>query len=246
MPSVAVQGAVLRVSRARTFPRPYGLDAAVRLHLPRRYSGGARFYDVLSGERPVYRVGRVKGIAELRLRPGARVLDVGCGTGLNFPLLQGAVGLAGRVVGVDASAAMLARARARGARQGWGNVECCLGDAADLPATVGREPASFEAVLFTYSLSIISDWEHSFAQALDLLAPGGRIVVVDMAMPTGRWRVLSPLVRFACFTGGADPRRAPWRLVEGATEDTAHHVVRGGHIHIVAGTRPGSPLGSAP
>jgi hypothetical protein len=38
---------------------------------PRRYSGGARFYDVLSLERPVYRPGRVAGIAALRLRPGS-------------------------------------------------------------------------------------------------------------------------------------------------------------------------------
>lgn len=215
-----------------------GLGQPMRWHLPRRYSGGARFYDVLSGERPVYRVGRVIGIAELRLRPGAHVLDVGCGTGLNFPLLCAAVGPAGRVVGVDASAAMLTRARARVARYGWGNVECCLGDAGDLGAVVPKEPTSFDAVLFTYSLSIIGDWERSFAQALDLLAPGGRIAVVDMAMPTGRWRFLSPLVRFACLTGGADPHRAPWRLLDGATKDTAHHNVRGGHIHVVAGTRP--------
>ncbi len=49
----------------------------------RRYGPAARWYDLLSGERPVYRVGRVAGVGQLRLREGSRVLDIGCGTGLN-------------------------------------------------------------------------------------------------------------------------------------------------------------------
>ncbi len=82
------------------------------MRLP-RYGLGARFYDVLSGERSVYRAGRLRGIAALDLRPGARVLDVGCGTGLNLAPLLGRVGPAGRVVGVDRSDKMLAQTRAR-------------------------------------------------------------------------------------------------------------------------------------
>lgn len=77
---------------------------------PARYTGGARLYDILSGERPVYRAGRVRGITALHLRPGQQVLDVGCGTGLNFPLLLDGIGSRGAVVGVDASGSMLARA----------------------------------------------------------------------------------------------------------------------------------------
>lgn len=208
----------------------------MRLLRLRRYSGGARFYDVLSGERPVYQAGRVLGIAELRLRPDARVLDIGCGTGLNFPLLRDAIGPGGRIVGLDASSSMLARARARVAGNGWTNVECRQGDAAELAALISDEPR-FDAVLFTYSLSIIKGWEEAFGQALEALVPGGRIVVVDLALPTGRWRVLTPLARFACLTGGVDPHRAPWRLLAAATTQPAHRVIRGGHIHIAAGTR---------
>ena len=199
---------------------------------PRRYSAGARFYDVLSLERPVYRPGRVAGIAALRLRPGDRVLDVGCGTGLNLPLLREAVGADGSVVGVDASTAMLRQANDRIRRAGWSNVTVLEGDAARL-----RAPGPVDAVLFTYSLSVIGDWRGAWAQAMAVLRPGGRVAVVDLALRVGRWRLLSVAARLACFTGGSDPRRHPWTLLDNSTVDVSHQVLRGGHIHVVAGTR---------
>ena len=56
--------------------------------LMRRYGVGARWYDVLSGERPVYRTGRLAGISLLDLSPGDAVVDLVCGTGLNLSLIH--------------------------------------------------------------------------------------------------------------------------------------------------------------
>ena len=86
---------------------------AVHRSVARRYSVLARWYDTLSLEWPVYRVGRSRGIEGLELRAGDRVLDIACGTGLNFSLLRAAVGATGEIVGVDANPAMADRARRR-------------------------------------------------------------------------------------------------------------------------------------
>lgn len=208
---------------------------------PQRYGPGARFYDVLSFERPVYRAGRVRGIELLDLKLGDRVLDVGCGTGLNFPLLRDLVGPGGEVVGVDASAAMLARAQRRVSVHGWSNVDLYHGDAAEMALPRDTRAALFDAVLFTYSLSIIGSWRQAYSRAVECLQPGGRVAVVDLSLPVGRWRVLSPLARLACFTGGVDTGRAPWQAVLDSTTDLTHEVLRGGHIHVAAGTRTCRP-----
>lgn len=205
----------------------------------RRYSLYARWYDVLSGE-PVYRAGRRAGVRALRLRPGDKVLDVGCGTGLNLRLLHDAVGPEGHIVGVDLSEAMLDVAAAKVDRAGWRNVRLMVADAARLEVesvtgpAVG--PAGFDAVIFTYVLSLIPDWQAAYRRGTELLAPGGRVAVVDMRRPTGAARPLTPVALAACALGGADIDAHPWRLVERETSERTTASLRGGHVQVRAGS----------
>jgi SAM-dependent methyltransferase len=82
----------------------------------RKYPRNAIACDLV--ERATARL-RADAVQRLRLQPGDTVLDFGCGTGLSFALLVGAVGAEGRVVGVGISPDMLARARARVEAHGW-------------------------------------------------------------------------------------------------------------------------------
>lgn len=210
---------------------------------PPRYTWFAPAYDVLSVEWPIYRAGRITGISALRLRPGALVLDIGCGTGLSFPLLQQAVGRTGRIVGVDASTDMLAQAGAKAERRGWMNIDLENADATTLtPGWLNgrlgpeRGPDGAEAVLFTYSLSLMRDWPEAWRAATAAAQPGARVAVVDMQTPTGPATLFAPLARLACALGGSDITAHPWTALEQECTDVQAWSLRGGHIQVRAGT----------
>jgi len=120
----------------------------------------------------------------LGVRPGDRVIEIACGTGLNFPHLRQLVGEAGQVVGVDLTPAMLEIARQRVFRNKWKNVEMREADAADLPFP----DASFDRALCAFALNIIPEYERAIAEIARVIVPGGRFVALEMrSMDTGSW-----------------------------------------------------------
>jgi len=203
-----------------------------------RYTHSASWYDTVSAE-PIYRVGRERAIPALHLQEGSRVLDIGCGTGLNFPLLLAAVGRSGQVVGVDRSREMLEVARRKMIHLPPGNVALVKADAEQLDhVAVGLDArdSPFDAVLFTYSLSLMSNWERAWLRATSLVRPGGRAGIVDMDSPHGWARLLDPAARLACWLGGADINARPWTLLERDAADVQSWSFRGGHVQVRVGT----------
>jgi demethylmenaquinone methyltransferase/2-methoxy-6-polyprenyl-1,4-benzoquinol methylase len=208
---------------------------------PARYTRFAGLYNLVSME-PIYRTGRRLGIGGLKLRPGDHVLDIGCGTGHNFPLLEQAIGEGGHIVGVDLSAQMLEQAARRVERQGWGNVSLVRANAETLDQSdlttsdVESAPRAFDAVLFTYSLSLMTDWPQAWRQSTTLARDQASVSVVDMQLPQARARWLSPLARLACALGGSDIMAHPWTVLERETTHVKDWTLRGGHIQVRAGT----------
>jgi len=149
---------------------------------------------------------RVRAVEALGPLDGARVLDIGCGTGANLPLLVPRVGSSGRVVGLDYTQAMLDRARARVSEAGWGGVELSQGDAVTLDAVEGP----FDAILSTYCFGLLYDIERATDRAIDLLSPGGRLVILDFqrvrpAGPLGRvYPLYAALLRWYGISASED------------------------------------------
>ncbi|MDZ4266108.1 MAG: methyltransferase domain-containing protein [Mycobacterium sp.] len=203
-----------------------------------RYRSSARFYDLISAEWPVYRAGRVAAIDLMALRAGHHVLDIGCGTGLNFPLLQSRIGPSGSITAVDASAQMLEQARRRAFSAGWTNVRLVEADASALDANAPDMTSGFDAVISTYALSLMADWPRALSTMVAVTRPGGRVAVVDMQRPVGRARLWSPLAQLACLLGGSDIDAHPWVPMESALVDVRRRSVRGAHIQIRVGSVP--------
>jgi ubiquinone/menaquinone biosynthesis C-methylase UbiE len=119
--------------------------------------------------------------AALGARPGDRVLDVGCGPGFYVTELAKAVGRAGSVAGLDASADMLAVAAKRA--EGHGNVTFHQADATSLPVP----DASFERALCVQVLEYVHDVPAALSQMHRALRPGGRVLVWDVDWATVSW-----------------------------------------------------------
>ena len=192
-----------------------------REHLIETYRKKAKRYDITSRLYPVpgypQRMQRLRAIHALSLRPGDSVVDMACGTGLNFPLLEKVVGPAGRIVGVDLTDAMLARARDRIAANGWSNVSLVQADAADFDF-----PGEVNAILSTYAMTQVPECAQVIAHGAAALSGGGRWVVLDLKLPgnTPEW-----LAKFGTATvrpfAAIDQwiMRRPWEAIRAAMQE---------------------------
>ena len=163
------------------------------------------------------RAQRRRAVEALQLRPGDTVVDIACGTGQNFPLIEHTIGPEGRIVGVDLTDAMLAQALRRTERSGWSNVSLVQADAADFAF-----PTEVDAILSTYALSHVPDVWDVIAHGAAALSRGGRWVVLDLKAPGRAPAWLTQLgVALGRPFGSIDDwiGRRPWEEVRAAMQD---------------------------
>lgn len=117
-------------------------------------------------------------VSDLEIRPGQRVLDVGCGTGLLGAYVAGIVGTTGKVVGIDPLPLRVELAR----RRAGPSFEATLGRAEDLSPFAA---ASFDVVLLNSVLHWLPEHLPVLRQIARVLRPGGKVgfTSADRAQP---------------------------------------------------------------
>jgi ubiquinone/menaquinone biosynthesis C-methylase UbiE len=217
-------------------PTDEGPDRADALRL---YQRAAQTYDRRTRALQRY---RRRAVERLSLRPGEAVIDVACGSGINFALLQEGIGSAGQIIGIDLSPEMLAHARQRVAQNGWGNVtliEAAIEDF-DIAGLV-------DAALFSLTHDVLQS-PAAVANVLAHLRPGGQVASfgsksappwaapVNLAVRAIARRYVTTFAGF----------QRPWLLLEEAVDGLEVESVALGGAYIAWGSVPSNRATAAP
>jgi ubiquinone/menaquinone biosynthesis C-methylase UbiE len=112
------------------------------------------------------------------LAAGETVVDLGCGAGMDALMAAQMVGPSGRVVGIDMTTEMAAKARRNAAAMGATNVTVHQGYVEELPLPDG----TVDVVISNGVIDLVPDKDAVFGEILRILKPGGRIQIADVTL----------------------------------------------------------------
>lgn len=179
---------------------------------------------------------RSETIDHLALKPGDTVVELGCGTGLNFERVERRIGPQGRLIGVDLTDRMLDVARARVAQFGWANVELIQAD-----IVCWTPPDGLDGIYSTLALTLVPEYENVIGRCGRALKAGGRLAVFDMKEPHNwpHW-----LVKFAAWLNkpfGVSLElsdRHPWEAIRRNLQQVAFVEYYFGVLYLCVGQKP--------
>jgi ubiquinone/menaquinone biosynthesis C-methylase UbiE len=213
--------------------------------LQQTYQHNARWHDRFTA---VYSLGQEKRlrreiVSRMNLNPGDTVLDVACGTGLNFEALQNRIRSSGQIIGLDYSDTMLSYARSRIEQHHWRNVSLQQGDATQLNLKAG----SVNAALCTLAIGLMPDPRLVLERMLEALRPGGILLIADGKLST-RW--YGPLINPILRTIGSPwlppySRRQywavhPWEDLQDLLKQVIYIELLGGTLYVAYGRKGNS------
>jgi demethylmenaquinone methyltransferase/2-methoxy-6-polyprenyl-1,4-benzoquinol methylase len=180
---------------------------------------------------------RKRTIAHLRLRTGDVVLDVACGTGLSFALIQKEIGPTGKLIGIEQCPEMMERARLRATAGGWENVLLI-----ESPVEASAIPLLVDAVLFNFTHDVLRS-RAALEKIFHGTRAGARVAAAGMKLlswwlaPANLYIMLKAYPYMTTFEG----LNRPWSLLQEYVPDLQIEPVFWGGAYLAFGThaRPG-------
>lgn len=178
---------------------------------------------------------RKKAVDALKLERGDTVVEIGCGTGLNFRLLRERVGSEGKIIGVDLTANMLSAANKRIERHNWSNIELVQSDAAAYDF-----PDRSDGIISTFAITLIPEYDKIIKKGAAALSPGKRLVLLDFKMPDSwpMWLIKFFVIITRPFGVTLDlADRHPWESIDQCLDLVEFSTKYFGGIYIAAGQK---------
>ena len=211
--------------------RNHGPDRSAALE---QYRRRAAVYDL---ELALFEPVRRRAVAWLAARAGDTVLDVGCGTGLSFELLQAAVGANGHIIGIEQSPQMMDKARQRVQRHGWRNVTLLCS-----PAEDARIRGRADAALLHFTHDVMQS-DAALDHVLRHLKPGATVVAsglkwappwavpVNLFVWPAAWRSVSSLAGL----------HRPWQKLAQRVGEPERQTMLAGAVYLARARLPAKP-----
>ena len=196
-----------------------------------RYDLSLWLFNLIGFQYQFYRREAIKGLS---LKLGDTVIDLGCGTGLNFSILQRMVGYKGTIIGVDLSESMLDKAQKRVRRHSWKNVQLVESDMADFAI-----PEHTDAVLSTAALTMSPEYDQIIQYVANTLEAGKRMSIFEFKKPEKwpEWLVDVTLSLLKTYgVRKARTKRTPWKSMEHHFQQSEKKEYYFGAVYICSGT----------
>jgi phosphatidylethanolamine/phosphatidyl-N-methylethanolamine N-methyltransferase len=189
--------------------------AEIEAHESKLYAELAPLYDKVFGKIFYNRLEYV--IENLGIPPGAKVLEVGAGTGTSFPAYPSHC----EITGVDLAPDMLSRARQKIQENGWSHIQVMEMNALDLKFPDN----TFDYVMAFHVVTVVPDPVRMIAEAKRVCKPGGRIVIVnhftsEVPLLGSLTQALDPLTRWLGWR--TDLRLKPFIETTGLRVETSY------------------------
>lgn len=175
-------------------------------------------YDFISNW--YYKSARKYAIEELMLKKGETVLNLPCGTGVNFKYFQNQLENTGLIIGIDLSVGMLNQARNKVENNEWKNIELILENATDIDKkwledySKQKNPIKIDAIFCDLGLSGLPEWKNIIDNLVSILSPNGKIVILD-------WYLEKPSLRgdFVKWIGKGEVNRPIYQYLKTKVSD---------------------------